>query len=42
MSFEKHNMIIHLNPGLLFDRKKAEKWDAPNKMILEPGQETNL
>ena len=38
----KHNIIIHLKPGALFDRKKAERWDAPNKLIIEPGQEITL
>jgi len=38
----KHNMIVHLKPGALYSRKKAEKWDAPNKLIVEPGQEINL
>jgi len=38
----KRNIIIHLSPGALFNRKKAEKWDAPNKLILEPGQEIEL
>jgi L-ascorbate metabolism protein UlaG (beta-lactamase superfamily) len=38
----KHNIIIHLKPGALFDRKKAEKWNAPNKVIIEPGQEIDL
>ena len=38
----KHNIIIHLKPGVLFDRKKAEKWDAPDKLIVEPGQEIEL
>ena len=38
----KHNIIIHLKPGALFDRKKADKWDAPNKLILEPNQEIEL
>ena len=38
----KHNIIIHLKPGALFDRAKAEKWDAPNKLIVEPGQEIDL
>ena len=38
----KHNIIIHLRPGALFDRKKAERWDAPNKLIVEPGQEIVL
>ena len=38
----KHNIIIHLRPGALFDRKKAEKWEAPGKLIIEPGQEVDL
>lgn len=38
----KHNIIIHLKPGALYDRKKAEKWDAPNKLTIEPGQEIDL
>ena len=38
----KHNIIIHLKPGALFDRKKAEKWDAPDKLIVEPDQEIAL
>ena len=38
----KRNMIIHLKPGALFDRAKAEKWEAPNKMILEPRQEVSI
>jgi L-ascorbate metabolism protein UlaG (beta-lactamase superfamily) len=38
----KHNIIVHLKLGGLFDRAKAEKWDAPNKLIIEPGQEVTL
>ena len=38
----KHNIIVHLKPGVLFDRKKADKWEAPNKLIIEPGQEIDL
>ena len=37
----KHNIIIHLKPGESI-RKKAEKWNAPNKLIIEPGQEIDL
>jgi len=37
----KHNMLIHLKPGESV-RKKAEKWDAPNKLIIEPGQEIEI
>ncbi|MDR1412788.1 MAG: MBL fold metallo-hydrolase [Actinomycetes bacterium] len=38
----KHNIVVHTKPGALFDRSKAEKWDAPNKLIVEPGQEVVL
>ena len=38
----KRNIIIHLTPGQLFDREKAEKWDAPDKLIVEAGQELTL
>lgn len=38
----KHNIPIHLKPGGLFDRPKADKWDAPNKLIIEPGEEIKL
>jgi len=37
----KHNIIIHLKPGESV-RKKAEKWDAPDKLVIEPGQEIEL
>lgn len=37
----KHNILIHLKPGESI-RRKAEKWDAPNKLIVEPGQEVSL
>lgn len=37
-----HNLIIHVSPGNLFDRSVAEKWDAPNKLIVEPGEEITL
>jgi len=38
----KHNIIIHLKPKALFDREKAEEWDAPNKIIIQPNQEISL
>ena len=37
----KHNIIIHPKPGGSI-RKKAEKWNAPNKLIIEPGEEIDL
>ena len=38
----KHNIIIHVKPKALFDREIAEKWDAPNKLIVEPNEEISL
>ena len=38
----KHNILVHMKPGALFSRKKAEKWDAPGKIIIEPGEEIEL
>ena len=37
----KHNILAHLMPGASIS-KAAGKWEAPNKLILEPGQEINL
>ena len=36
----KHNIIIHLKP--LFDLEIAQKWDAPNKIIIRPNEEILL
>jgi L-ascorbate metabolism protein UlaG (beta-lactamase superfamily) len=38
----KYNIIIHVKPKALFDRERAEQWDAPGKIIIEPNQEINL
>lgn len=37
----KHNILVHVKLGTSV-RKKAEQWDAPNKLIVEPGQEITL
>ncbi|MDR0469824.1 MAG: MBL fold metallo-hydrolase [Peptococcaceae bacterium] len=37
----KHNILIHVKPWESV-RKKAEKWDAPHKLIVAPGQEIDL
>jgi len=37
----KHNILVHLKPGESV-RRKGEKWKAPNKLIVEPGQEIDL
>jgi L-ascorbate metabolism protein UlaG (beta-lactamase superfamily) len=38
----RHNIPIHMKPGALFDRTRAEKFDAPNRLILAPGDEIEL
>jgi L-ascorbate metabolism protein UlaG (beta-lactamase superfamily) len=38
----KHNIPVHIKPLELFDVEKARQWDAPNKLIVEPGEEIEL
>jgi len=38
----KNNIPIHLKPGALFDRSRAESWTAPNRIVIEPGQTIEL
>ena len=38
----KNNIPIHMKPGELFDRAIAENWTAPNRLIVEPGEEIDL
>jgi len=38
----KHNVPIHTKNGKLFDDKVAEGFDAPNKLIIQPGEEIAL
>ncbi|MCL2663721.1 MAG: MBL fold metallo-hydrolase [Oscillospiraceae bacterium] len=38
----KHNVPVHLKPGELFDREMAEQFEAPNRLIIEPGKEVDL
>jgi len=38
----KHNVPIHLKPGALFDRARAEQFTGPNRMIIEDGEEVEL
>lgn len=38
----KHNIPIHLKPIELFDRDRAEQWQAPNKLIIDAGEEIDL
>ena len=38
----KHNIPYHIAPPRLFSNKRAEKWTAPNKLIIEPGKEIEL
>jgi len=37
----KHNILIHLKPGESL-RKVFERWGAPNKLLVEPGEEIQL
>lgn len=37
-----HNIPIHMAPGELFDRALAEKFSAPNRMIIAAGEEIEL
>ena len=38
----KYNVPVHLKPGELFDKSLAEQFKAPNRLIIEPGKETDL
>ena len=38
----KHNIPIHIKPGVLFDVERAKKWGAPNRLIIRPGEEIDL
>lgn len=38
----RHSIPIHMAPGKLFDRARAERFTGPGRLILEPGQEITL
>ena len=38
----KHSIPYHMAPGKLFDAKRAEKFDVPNRLILPAGEEIML
>jgi L-ascorbate metabolism protein UlaG (beta-lactamase superfamily) len=38
----KHNILIHTRPGKLVNPKAVDEWAAPNKLIIEPGEEIEL
>ena len=38
----KYNVPVHLKPGELFDRKLAEQFKGPNRLIIEAGEEKEL
>ncbi|MCL2482530.1 MAG: MBL fold metallo-hydrolase [Propionibacteriaceae bacterium] len=38
----KHNIPVHIKPGKLFDAERAAQWTAPNRLILQPGDEIVL
>lgn len=38
----RHTIPVHMKPGALFDREKAEAFEAEGRLILEPGQAIEL
>lgn len=38
----KHVIPIHMAPGMLFDRQKAERFKAKNRLIVNAGEEIEL
>ena len=38
----RHNVPVHMKPGALFDRAMAEQFNAPNRLIVEAGEEIEL
>ena len=38
----KHSTPYHMAPGKLFDRKRAEMFDVPNRLIIAAGEEIVL
>ena len=38
----RHNIPYHMAPGSLFDQKRAELFDAPNRLIIPAGEEIIL
>ena len=38
----RHNVPVHLKPGELFDREMAERFNGPNRLIIEAGEEVEL
>lgn len=38
----KHNIPYHMIPGQLFDISRAESFNAPNRLIIAPGEEIEL
>jgi len=38
----RHNIPIHMKPGARFDAARAEKFDAPDRLIVAAGEEITL
>ena len=38
----RFNVPVHLKPGALFDRKLAEQFTGPDRLIIEAGEEVEL
>lgn len=38
----RHSIPVHLKPGGLYDREKAENFHAEGRLLIEPGEEISL
>lgn len=38
----KHNVPVHMKPGALFDRERAEMFNGPDRVIVAAGEEIEL
>ena len=38
----KHSIPYHMAPGKLFDQKRAELFESPNRLIIPAGEEIAL
>lgn len=38
----QHSIPYHMSPGKLFDQKRAETFDVPNRLIIPAGEEITL
>jgi L-ascorbate metabolism protein UlaG (beta-lactamase superfamily) len=38
----RHSIPYHMKPGSLYDKRLAETFDAPNRLLIEAGEEITL